>query len=165
MTSTGMSPELRLGAIVLNSDCSCVALVKRSASNLWGFPRGGQNGHKVQQAAKQAVRTETGIVLSDLLSTVTFEVWWPKLLSTCFVTYCWACCRFGPQNIKSTVCCCRLRSRQVLQPGCTLQQALRLKSWLLKRIASQMLFKLLGFPSDKSLIVIQRELALWSPLS
>ncbi|DBA88593.1 TPA: hypothetical protein ACH3X1_004241 [Trebouxia sp. C0004] len=68
-----MSTELRVGAIVFSSDCSCVALVKRSALNLWGFPRGGQNGHKLQQAAKQAVRTETGIVLTDFLSTVTFE--------------------------------------------------------------------------------------------
>lgn len=69
-----MPPEVRVGAIVLDSDCSCVALVKRSASNLWGFPRGSQNGHKPQQAAKQAVRTETGIVLPDPLNTFTLEV-------------------------------------------------------------------------------------------
>ena len=69
-----MSSQLRVGAIVLNTDCSCVALVKRSASNLWGFPRGSCNGKNQPEAAKQAFRTETGVVLTDPFRKVTFQV-------------------------------------------------------------------------------------------
>ena len=69
-----MSSQLRVGAIVLNTDCSCVALVKRSASNLWGFPRGSFNGKNQPEAAKQAFRTETGVVLTDPFRKGTFQV-------------------------------------------------------------------------------------------
>lgn len=61
---------------MLSSDCSSVALVKRSASNLWGFPRVSRNGRKQPEAAKHAVRTETGIVVSDPFHKITFEVGW-----------------------------------------------------------------------------------------
>ena len=72
--SLGMSADLQLGAVVLSTDCSYVALVKRSSSNLWGFPRSSVDGKKHQEAAKHAVRLETGIVLSDSFHDVTFEV-------------------------------------------------------------------------------------------
>ena len=69
-----MSADLQLGAIVLSTDCSCVALVKRSSSNLWGFPKSSLDGKKHQEAAKHAVRVETGIILSDPFHDVIFEV-------------------------------------------------------------------------------------------
>ena len=69
-----MSTESRLGAIVLSTDCSCVALVKRSATNLWGFPHGVAGGKGPQEAAKEIVKTETGITLSNPFRQVTFEV-------------------------------------------------------------------------------------------
>ena len=69
-----MSADFRVGAIVLSTDCSCVALVKRSSSNLWGFPKSSLDGKKHQAAAKHAVRIETGVVLSDPFQDVTFQV-------------------------------------------------------------------------------------------
>ena len=69
-----MSVDLRVGAIVLSTDCSCVALVRRSTSNSWGFPRVVPNGKKYTEAAKHAVRIETGVSLSQPFHKVTFEV-------------------------------------------------------------------------------------------
>lgn len=69
-----MSDDLQVGAIVLSTDCSYVALVRRSSSNLWGFPRITLVGKKHTEAAKQAVRVETGVVLSQTFQNVTFEV-------------------------------------------------------------------------------------------
>lgn len=69
-----MSDDLQVGAIVLSTDCSYVALVRRSSSNLWGFPRITLVGKKHAEAAKQAVRVETGVALSETFHDVTFEV-------------------------------------------------------------------------------------------
>lgn len=68
-----MSDDLQVGAIVLSTDCSYVALVRRSSSNLWGFPRITLVGKKHAEAAKQAVRVETGVALSETFHDVTFE--------------------------------------------------------------------------------------------
>ena len=73
-----MSADLQVGAVVLSTDCSCVALVRRSSSSLWGFPKSIFGGAKLSEAvclaAKHAVRVETGVDLADPFHDVTFEV-------------------------------------------------------------------------------------------
>ena len=71
---SSMPPDVRVGAILLSDDCSCVALVRRSASNLWGFPRGLVNGTGDQEVVKTVVKAETGIELPQTLYKIWFEV-------------------------------------------------------------------------------------------
>ena len=58
--------------------------MKRSATNLWGFPHGVAEDKGPQEAAKEIVKIETGIILSNPFRQVTFEVDPWDLSWTCF---------------------------------------------------------------------------------